>query len=315
MLLDHTNSFNCQCFEGSTNNEIRPSNASSVPCATSSSTNKPETPTNASTFGMTENEELFTAAQTGNLPTLMQLKTQGVDMSAKNAKGQTIGHIAAKYGHLEVLKWLFQHGLDLNVKDKYGETPVHLAAENGYLEVLEWLFQHGFELNVKNKNARTPVHLTVENGHLEVLKWLFEQGLDLNVKDKFGKTPVHFAALNGHLEVLKWLKAQKLNLNEAAELQPGSPNISGSEVIFEANPPTEPSTADPGNSSFLLPLLRGALESQLVLDSNDEKLRTLLLSTKEERIKVSDLLLQACFQPKRGTSTLNQLSAVMLMRF
>jgi ankyrin repeat protein len=126
-----------------------------------------------------ETKELFTAARIGNLSTLKQLKMQGVDMSAKHAKGYTIAHIAAAYGHLEVLKWLFEHGLELDVKDNGGSTPVHFAAICGHLEVLKWLFEHGLELNVKVNLARIPVHLAAENGHLEVVKWLKAQELNL----------------------------------------------------------------------------------------------------------------------------------------
>jgi ankyrin repeat protein len=63
----------------------------------------------------------------------LQLKTQGVDINAKNAMDRTIAHIAAMDGQLEVLKRLFEYGLELSVKDENRSTPVHLAAIYGRL--------------------------------------------------------------------------------------------------------------------------------------------------------------------------------------
>ena len=79
-------------------------------------------------------DELLTAAVSGNLFGIRRALSAGATLDARNAEGFTAICIAAERGHAPVLELLCDSGLDPAQKGSGGWTPLMWAARNGHLE-------------------------------------------------------------------------------------------------------------------------------------------------------------------------------------
>ncbi len=92
-------------------------------------------------------QELFNAAQSGDLETVKSAIEAGVDVNSKTRYSATALSFAAEKGHLEIVKYLIEHGADPNVQDSfYNATPLTWANMQKHKEVAEYLKQNGAEL-------------------------------------------------------------------------------------------------------------------------------------------------------------------------
>ncbi|GAB5588260.1 hypothetical protein Unana1_03160 [Umbelopsis nana] len=75
-------------------------------------------------------DAMFIAAQVGNISIVEQLISQGVDVNAKFANGQTFLHIAAENGQTKVVKLLLDYEASINALDDDSRTALHLASQS-----------------------------------------------------------------------------------------------------------------------------------------------------------------------------------------
>lgn len=61
----------------------------------------------------------------------------GINVNARDHRGQTLAHLAATHGHSHTLQAIIRGGADVNLQDANGWTPVHSAAYHGVIE--KWL--------------------------------------------------------------------------------------------------------------------------------------------------------------------------------
>lgn len=73
-----------------------------------------------------DNSLLHTAAGRGDTAMCQLLLSEGLDIDAVNAKGQTPLHLAIKYAQIEVVQLLLEHGAACT-KDAQGQTPRDVA--------------------------------------------------------------------------------------------------------------------------------------------------------------------------------------------
>lgn len=65
----------------------------------------------------------------------------GINVNARDHRGQTPAHLAATHGHSHTLQAIIRGGADVNLQDANGWTPVHAAAYHGVrLKELDLLF-------------------------------------------------------------------------------------------------------------------------------------------------------------------------------
>jgi|AntAceMinimDraft_5_1070358.scaffolds.fasta_scaffold71368_3 hypothetical protein len=64
-------------------------------------------------------------------------------LSTASLNGATPAHVAAQFGCLEALGFLHRRGVDLSAKDAFGETPVHKAARAQQWRTVRGLQQLG----------------------------------------------------------------------------------------------------------------------------------------------------------------------------
>lgn len=94
-------------------------------------------------------QQLFSAAQAGDLAAARELLESGTDVNATSRYGASALSFAAEKGHLELVRLLIEEGADVNVKDTfYNATPLSWANMSGHQEVADLLKEHGAKLPV-----------------------------------------------------------------------------------------------------------------------------------------------------------------------
>jgi ankyrin repeat protein len=74
---------------------------------------------------------LVAAAGHGNLPRVMRLLENGVDIDSPNLDGRRAASLAAENGHSKILELLLQRGADPNLEDPTGESALWWASRYG----------------------------------------------------------------------------------------------------------------------------------------------------------------------------------------
>ena len=209
-----------------------------------------------------------------------------VNIKFSNNVGVAIGtslsllHTTAFTGEREIAEMLIEKGVDINARDGKGETPLHWAVRNGQNGVVELLISHGANINIKNHQDRTPLqiftapersysvspsarkiarllvskgadsqlnskqllklglqydvreivarflpedadmsqagsflHSAANYGSLDIVKLLINRGINVNVRDENSNTALHFAVKERHARVISFLVRQGADVN------------------------------------------------------------------------------------------------------
>ncbi|KAJ8281063.1 hypothetical protein GJAV_G00063080 [Gymnothorax javanicus] len=121
---------------------------------------------------MNQEDELASAAATGNVECVGILLQDGVDVNAKNVFGRTPLQVMMM-GSTIVARLLLEHGANPNVSDSStGSTPLHDAAREGFLDTVEILIQFGADRSARDFGNRRPIDLAREKGYRDVVSYL-----------------------------------------------------------------------------------------------------------------------------------------------
>eukprot|EP01094_Clydonella_sp_ATCC50884_P016656 TRINITY_DN2770_c0_g1_i2.p2 TRINITY_DN2770_c0_g1~~TRINITY_DN2770_c0_g1_i2.p2 ORF type:complete len:142 (+),score=43.01 TRINITY_DN2770_c0_g1_i2:222-647(+) len=104
---------------------------------------------------------LIESAKKNNTGLMIRIfdECKSLDVSPKDALGNTPLHYSAQGGHLDTLKMLLERGADTNVQSFTGETPLHKAVVQGNVEIITEILNNGGDPRIANKKKLTPVHL------------------------------------------------------------------------------------------------------------------------------------------------------------
>ena len=138
--------------------------------------------------------ELFDAAEAGNLEQVMLLVQQGADKNQiKHGAGwyeETALSVAVDKSHFDVARFLVEQGADMEKSDRAGNSPITIASLRGHLELTRYLLEQGANRDKANNYGETPLHITARDGYLDVAKLLMAYGADLNARTKSGQLPI-----------------------------------------------------------------------------------------------------------------------------
>ncbi len=93
------------------------------------------------------------AVRRGDVADLERLLAAGVDLDARNRRGQTALMLAAQHGRLEAVRFLVAHGAALDHTAKYGLSALMLAVINGHAAVVRVLARAGANRSLRGTGA------------------------------------------------------------------------------------------------------------------------------------------------------------------
>jgi ankyrin repeat protein len=124
--------------------------------------------------------------------------TQGVDSTL-------LLITAADQGDLDSVVVLIEQGFDVNKTTREGVSPLMYAASGGFLEIVKVFAESGADVNAIPYNGLTALASACINNHYEVALYLLQNGADTEIADVNGVTPLFYAAAYDHFEITELL--------------------------------------------------------------------------------------------------------------
>ncbi|KAJ7130172.1 hypothetical protein C8R44DRAFT_774980 [Mycena epipterygia] len=124
--------------------------------------------------------------------------------SSKDARDDTLLHVAAYYGHFEMVQLLLENGVDVNIRGGIYGTALYAASIKGYAAVVKVLIDNGADVQmVAGTNGyHTALYGAVDKNYPAVVHILLDRGADLARGDG---TILRTAAYSGHEAIVRLL--------------------------------------------------------------------------------------------------------------
>ncbi|KAM9857323.1 cyclin-dependent kinase 4 inhibitor B [Aulostomus maculatus] len=121
---------------------------------------------------MTLEDDLTSAAASGNTADVEYLLQAGAEVNSANSFGHTALQVMMM-GSTPVAQLLLRNGADPNVVDRRtGTTPLHDAARTGFLDTVQLLVQFQADPQARDRRDCRPVDLARKNNHTDVVAFL-----------------------------------------------------------------------------------------------------------------------------------------------
>lgn len=134
---------------------------------------------------------------------------KGVNIHAKNKKGETALTWAVGTGNILTALLLLDLGADIDIVDEDGRTPLMLASRLSYIQIAKMLLERGANIDATDDEGRTALIWASYNDHISMTRLLISKGADIQITDKKGRTALFWANANDHIEIVELLhKAQ-----------------------------------------------------------------------------------------------------------
>lgn len=161
------------------------------------------------------NNELLSAASSGDTAAAARLLGQGADVDAKNNQGDTALLLAAKSGKIDTARLLIEKGADIEAKNNVGETALIAACTSGHAEIAQLLVEKGAAADARDDGGATPLMYAGLGGSTAIIDLLLAKGANINAQDDKGETPLMYAASAGSMDAVKLMLHK--NANPAAK--------------------------------------------------------------------------------------------------
>lgn len=144
---------------------------------------------------------------------MLLANTDGTIVKLRDARGNTLLHIAAGLGDLRMIQALIGAKSDVNAINKAGQTPLHVACEHTYQGNAKTLILAGSNVNAVDSFGRTPLLIVCDKGKPKMARDLLRARADVNATNKLGTTSLMFASARGNNDLVKTLLEYKANVN------------------------------------------------------------------------------------------------------
>jgi len=112
---------------------------------------------------------------------------------------------AAQTNDIPGIKFLLANGSHVNARDAKGETPLIVAAQNGQLRAAKLLLELDADINMQDKAGNTALIVAVNAGNTEMVKALLARGADAKITDKTQKSAMDYAKASNMADILNLL--------------------------------------------------------------------------------------------------------------
>jgi ankyrin repeat protein len=159
------------------------------------------------------------AARTDDLPAVLKLIKDHVDVNGPANDGSSALLWAAYHSDLEMTKALLAAGAWVDTPNHYGVTPLLQASRDGDIEVMRALLDAGADPTRWHPEGETPLMAAARTGRVDAVKLLLARGSFVNAADPYQEeTALMWASAEGHVEVVKTLLAAGANPNLKAHV-------------------------------------------------------------------------------------------------
>ena len=118
--------------------------------------NAPSAPASVAT---PEAEDLFAAANAGNVNQLRMLLSQGLDINISNRERETALHMAAARGHYSAVIFLVGKGAYVNATTEKNWIPLHHAVRFRHPNIVNYLINHGSSAHSRTSDGLTAIDM------------------------------------------------------------------------------------------------------------------------------------------------------------
>ncbi|MDZ7719148.1 MAG: ankyrin repeat domain-containing protein [Balneolaceae bacterium] len=157
-------------------------------------------------FAQSNNERgLFEALKMNDIRSISEYVQEGVNINAKNSKGNTPLHYAISDGNEKLVNHLIELGANVNEMNANHNTPLTIAIIRDRNEIVDILLRAGANPNLGNSDKMTATHVAALNGNYDAMTSLVANQADINIMSETGVTPLMLAAARGHYDVVNLL--------------------------------------------------------------------------------------------------------------
>ncbi len=142
------------------------------------------------------------AAERGDLVTLVMLKEQGADLDEVTSKNVTLLMYALAKNDEIAVRTLLMAGANPNTVTKVGTSAMLVAMTKSEKRWVDMLLEHGGNPNLEDDKGEPLVHQAISMGAFNNLSVLFRAGVLVDVKNAQGQTPaLRLAYVNQYQDV------------------------------------------------------------------------------------------------------------------
>ncbi|HUI45595.1 MAG TPA: ankyrin repeat domain-containing protein [Nitrospirota bacterium] len=175
--------------------------------------------------GIPFSDQAFLAEASKNNEAIMDLFIRaGVNLSAKNEKGQTVLIIAAEKGYANTIVKLAKLNPSLlKDADNSGNTALMMAVREGREDIVRLLRENGSDVNYivpSREGAASALQAALDttdfkDDHMRIMQYLLQNGANVKSRNASGRFPLLFAVDHGLTEAAKILIEHGADVNDA----------------------------------------------------------------------------------------------------
>jgi ankyrin repeat protein len=170
-------------------------------------------------------QEIFAAAEEGNLPVLEMAVRAGVRLHELRRDGFSLLQVAACEGQSHLIPALIAqvpederaNHVNAALEQNDNQTALHLAARNGHASAIRELVQAGASLDARTSRGWTALHLAANRGQHDAVRELLNAHADADAVTPTGERPIHLAAYPGHHSIIDMLATAGADLDARTE--------------------------------------------------------------------------------------------------
>ncbi len=159
--------------------------------------------------------QLIIAAQKGNIETVRELVSAGVNVNGSLDNGGMALDQSAITGQLEVVQFLLDNGADVNAQGFYGQTALIAAAGKGHADVVQLLLERGADVHIRGDKGQLCIVQGAAGGTEAIVRMLLDAGAEINAQGMNGQTALFMASFMGRYDMVTLLLDRGADVNLA----------------------------------------------------------------------------------------------------